>query len=170
MMFGNPSVYAIEAYHEYSTLSGVWGRMCLHIGSAAFGDIAEPYCMLDHAFEELAQLTEHTNHLWDEEFEELSDSDLYELLDTRLYRDDGRSVEEMRSDWCQYGRFHFLTNWGEMFDSAPKSFIVCPGSMIRVLWRDEAERHRSSEIPRSEFAVATGEACSWYRRQACNVF
>jgi hypothetical protein len=168
MMFGNPAIFAVEAYHERPLdcdFSGVLGRMCVHIRGRSFGYIAEPCCALDNAFDSLTWIMEHSESLDHGALADLRDFDLFEFLDAKLYRDTGQSLEEMRSDGCHFGRFTFLTNWGEQFDGAPKCFIVRRGSNLRVVWKDSRCRQRAVEIPVSVFTRATREATLWYREQ-----
>ena len=65
----------------------------------------------------------------------------------------------------KYGRFNFLTNWGEMFDRDGKSFIFCtPAGEVRVLNRVAApERwlraHLQDALPAIEGFLA------WYEKE-----
>ncbi|GGC48814.1 hypothetical protein [Paraburkholderia caffeinilytica] len=61
---------------------------------------------------------------------------LYGARGDQMLEDDGRTVVECERDWEKYGIFNFLTNWGEQFDRAGKSFIFCPpAEPVKVLIR-----------------------------------
>ncbi|MES2263471.1 MAG: hypothetical protein V4724_33545 [Pseudomonadota bacterium] len=135
MQFGERTTFAIEAMSEVGlqTPSAVWGRMQIWCQGAAIGDYTKEHCGLFDAYDGFKQLDAKWDGLWTPDFEELSDLQIWNYLDWRLYGchdnavvdADARTVEECRNDWQKFGDFNFLTNWGEQFDQAGKSFILC---------------------------------------------
>ena len=162
MIFGDPSLYAIEAYHEPSGLKGMWGRICLHINGIPFGDITEPSCCLGPTFNHLGWLALNASSLWHESFGPHGDYDLYELLDSALYRDTGQTLLEAQRDWAEYGRHVFLTNWGEQFDRAPKCFVIGGPESVSILWRDVDDVQQRAAIPLEIFTTVSAAAHEWY--------
>lgn len=143
MIFGKPDQFAIEAMVEPYLVapSSVWGRMRVWCAGTPLGDYSSEHCGLPGAhFEELGHkvLT-----LWRGEFNGLSNDQIFDLLDFRLYgyvdgieMPDDRTDVQVDQDAAAYGRFNFLNNWGEMFDQIGKAFILCPdGASTRVLYR-----------------------------------
>jgi len=168
MLIGDPRIFAVEAYHERPegfSAAGLWGRMCLHIGDLAFGDISEPTCQLDHAILSLHDLGRASHNLWHESFSGMSDEEIFEFLDTALYRDVGQSLEQMNSDWSRFGRFSFLTNWGEQFDPAPKCFVFSRDHSVTVVWRDGEGTFGVASVPCSSFSEVAETTREWYCNQ-----
>ena len=144
MLFGDPGDFAIEADVEprLEPPSSVWGHMCVWCRGVPLGDITERQCALYPAYCEFLPLPSLLEELWSPELEGLGDLDAWNLLDGLLYGyhgdvevTDDRSLEQCQADWSAWGKFNFLTNWGEQFDGH-KSFLVCPpGGPVRILSR-----------------------------------
>jgi len=145
MVFGSKEAFAIEAMLEPNliTPSAVWGRMCIWCQDESIGDYAEEHCGLYPSYTSFRLLRLMLATQWLPEFEGLSDVALWNHLDGLLYGshsdtelDDNRFSEQCQRVWEEYGRFSFLTNWGEQFDTSGKSFIVCePEGRVRILNR-----------------------------------
>jgi hypothetical protein len=119
MIFGDTNNFAIEAYHEPS--GPEWhgfGRLCLHIHGTRIGDIHDRHCSLHNITRRFRELVETIHSLWNPEFEKLSDSEVFSLIDQELY------LGEPTENRSQYAVFDFLTNDGEMLDGT-KTFIFC---------------------------------------------
>jgi len=130
MIFGHPSEFAIEAYHEPSGPQwGGFGRMALDIQGVRLGDIRETHCSLFHATNRFRELYPTIESLWDESFIGLSDAEIFGLIDRAIYT--GEPVEGAPGYRC----FDFLTNTGEQFDDV-KSFIFCrPDGRVHILYQ-----------------------------------
>jgi hypothetical protein len=137
MMFGQPTDFAIEAYHEPSGPEwGGCGRLCIHIQGTTLGDIRDNHCSLFQVtdrFRELVGLPmlhrygETIETLWHESFDSLSDTEIFGLIDQARY------VGEPSESGPRYDVFDFLTNTGEMFNST-KTFIAChPNGNVHIL-------------------------------------
>lgn len=143
MLFGDRSTFAIEAMVEphLQAPSAVWGRLCIWCEDVCIGDFAEEQCGLYDSYLGFRSLLANLHSLWRAEFSGMSDRDLWNLLDEKLYSfhgdipiEDDRTLDELLQDARTYGRFNFLTNWGEQFDRDGKSFIVCtPDQQVRIL-------------------------------------
>lgn len=118
MHFGDPTEFAIEAFHEPAGPDWAgFGRMCLYAEGIPLGDLSEEHCSLFQAADRFRELGNTVESLWDDSFAGLSDAQIFALLDDALY-----IGNEPR--WERYGKFDFLTNTGEQFDGF-KTFIVC---------------------------------------------
>lgn len=143
MLFGDRSTFAIEAMVEshLQAPSAVWGRLCIWCEDVCIGNFAEEHCGLYDSYDGFRSLLANLRSLWRAEFANLSDRDLWNLLDEMLYGyhgdvaiEDDRTMKQLIQDAHTYGRFNFLTNWGEQFDRDGKSFIVCtPEQQVRIL-------------------------------------
>lgn len=145
MLFGKIDTFAIEAMPEphLQPPSQVWGRMRIWCEGCEIGDFEDPFCGLYTSYMGFHALRDRLSSLWLDEFEGLSDQELWNLLDGALYGYHGdipladeRSLEEVQRDSARYEPFDFLTNWGEQFDQGGKSFIVyTPAGRVRILNR-----------------------------------
>jgi hypothetical protein len=146
MLFGTTETFAIEAMTEPELVapSAVWGRLQIWCEGCPIGDYTDPYCGLYSSYCGFKEIVSELSTLWREEFNGLSDMDLWNLLDGLLYgyhgdvelEDDNRSLEKCQCDARVYSRFDFLTNWGEQFDRGGKSFIFyAPEGEVRILNR-----------------------------------
>jgi hypothetical protein len=142
IVFGDPSDFAIEAGEDGFT-QHLWGHMCVYCHGLRLGDPTDPHCGMAGAADGFRRLaTELLDSLWHPAFDGLSDQDLWNFLDARLYGyhgdvaiDDGRTLEQTRADSNTFNKFDFLTNWDEMFDGH-KAFLLCPpGGPVRILCR-----------------------------------
>src|SRR5687768_8992449 len=130
MIFGQPSDFAIEAYHEPSGPQWAgFGRMVIHVHGFRIGDIRENHCSLFHAVERFRKAYPSIESLWDEAFGGLSDAQIFHVIDRVRYAGEPSDCE------IDYSPFDFLTNTGEQFDDA-KTFIVCrPGGLVHILYQ-----------------------------------
>jgi hypothetical protein len=176
MRFGDANDFAIEAELEpdISPPSSVWGRMCIWCRGVALGDLSEPYCALYPAACEFRWLRSQLTDLWDECLDGLDDRAANDFLDGLLYGyhgnvelEDERTLEEMKWDWDRYGKFSFLTNWGEQFDGY-KSFILCPPAKpVRILSRHLPDRMNGvAVVTREGLLSAAEEFLLWFDEQA----
>lgn len=143
MLFGDRRTFAIEAMVEphLQAPSAAWGRLCIWCEDVCIGDFAEEHCGLYDSYDGFRSVLANLHSLWRAEFADLSDRDLWNLLDEKLYGhhgdvaiEDNRTMAQITQDAQTYGRFNFLTNWGEQFDRDGKSFIVCtPEQQVRIL-------------------------------------
>lgn len=138
--FGEPSAFQIECIHEPipNSRGNIFGRMCLRFDNDVLGDLDEPTCMLNVTAAHLQDILNRLGALEVPELFALTDSALWERLDTALYRDDNRTEIAVAADAQWYSRFDLLTNGGESFDKS-KSFIVVSESQVRILF-DDADR------------------------------
>lgn len=146
MLFGRKEEFAIEAMVEpgLTAPSSVWGRMRIWCKGFPLGDFDNPHCGLPD--DDLQVLGAKVQDLWHPSFEGLDDAGLFHHLDRLLFGcrngepfPDSRSLEECRADAHAFIRFGFLTNWGEMFDSTGKCFVVCSdGHRVKVLHQPES--------------------------------
>lgn len=135
-MIGEHSVFRIQCIHEPLSESEryIFGRMCLRFEEDVLGNFDEPACMLNvtagHFEDALKWLPEHDDY----ELFGLADKELWKRLDSALYGDDDRNMEQVLADARRYRRFDFLTNGGESFDDS-KSFFVANADEVRVLFK-----------------------------------
>jgi hypothetical protein len=155
MMCGDPNAFAIEAMIEPQLIapSAVWGRMCLHIGPVVLGDITDEHCGLYGAYCGFKDLVASETRLWDDSFVGLNHEQIHDRVRNALYGDDDRSVSAIMADSQRYGRFDFLTNWGEQFDGFASVIVQCDDVTTTILHRPHSAfaRKRDSE----PFVVAT---------------
>ena len=160
MIFGEPTDFAIEAYHEPSGPEwGGFGRMCIAIQGIRLGDIRENHCSLFHATDRLRKAYPTIEALWDESFSGLSDAQIFAALDQALYLADV-------SDWERYGRFDFLTNTGEQFDDS-KTYIVCrPDGRVHIIYyRFRDDTLGSASCSARSFRSAAESFVCWFEEQ-----
>jgi hypothetical protein len=69
-------------------------------------------------------------------------------------------------DAQRYGRFNFLTNWGEEFDGC-KSFLLCPpGRPVRILSRSFPPAvGLGVDVSRAGFVAAAAAFARWFEAQ-----
>ncbi len=137
MIFGEKSEFAIEAYHEPISNDGthIFGRMCCWCQGEQLGDINEPSCILGVIVGILESVIARLPQLHNSELGSLSNFEVFNFLDHKLYEDDDRTLEQVTADSKAYGKFDFLTNGGESFDNS-KSFIIAESSSVRILFYD----------------------------------
>jgi hypothetical protein len=175
VLFGDRSDFAIEVGVEKDLPlpSQVWGHMRVWCGGHALGKFEDPYCALYPSYEEFTWMGAHLEELWDEVLSGLSDQAIWNVLDGALYGyhgdveiADGLSREEVKRDDARFGKFNFLTHWGEQFDGY-KSFIVCqPGQPLRVLSRAfPASVGLGVNVSRRGFTQASIAFCEWFQVQ-----
>lgn len=174
MLFGSKQSFAIEALSEPELRppSSVWGRMQIWCLGHPIGDISDEHCALYPAYLGFKALQESLPSLWLEELESLTVADFWNHLDGLLFGyhgdvevDDSRTVEECQRDWHLYGRFNFLTNWGEQFDRNGKSFIACPPTKT-VLVLNRSLPNGAVEIPLPAVMLAIRAFVDWFESEA----
>ena len=177
MLFGTIDTFAIEAHCEAELVapSAVWGRMRIWCQGCSIGDFEESHCALFPAYCGFKALDKCLPSLWRRDFEGLSDLELWNHLDGLLYGfhgdveiADGRTYEECRRDRDEFGKFDFLTNWGEQFDYGGKSFIVCtPDGYVRILNRSlPSERGIALSSTTGQVTESIREYLSWFEGEA----
>lgn len=175
-MFGAPADFAIEAGIESDLVppSSVWGHMRVWCGGHALGDIEDSHCALYPSYLEFDWMGTHLEALWDDALNGLDDRATWNVLDGALYGyrgdveiEDDRSLEDLHRDAQRFGKFNFLTNWGEQFDGGYKSFLVCPPNKpLRVLSRAFPESvGLGVNISRDGFARASRAFVEWFKSQ-----
>lgn len=177
MLFGLPAAFAIEAMSE-PTLeipSAVWGRMQIWCQGVAIGDFSNEHCGLYGAYDGFKLLETKLPKLWRRDFDGLSDLEILNRLDERLYGyhedveiEDSRTIEECRSDWNEYSHFNFLTNWGEQFDQSGKSFILCcPEGDVQILNRSLPTQYGIAlKAPLLTVRAALRDFMKWFEGEA----
>lgn len=98
----------------------------------------------------------------------LTDSELWERLDTALYRDDNRTAAEVAADAQWYSKFVFLTNGGESFDNS-KSFIVVSQSQVRILFDDADRPLMGKTVDRRVFVEALQAFLKWVEAEGARI-
>jgi len=147
--------------------------MCVWCGGVPLGKLDDSHCALHHSYTEFVWLADNLSSLWADELVGLDDVAAWNFLDGLLYgyhQDvelaDARTLEECCRDAARWGRFNFLTNWGEQFDGY-KSFLLCPpGNAVRILSRRLPE-HMGHGVSVSRFgfeSAATGFA-RWFETE-----
>jgi hypothetical protein len=177
MIFGDPSDFAIEAMIEsdLTVPSAVWGRMRIWCQEETIGDYNEPFCALYPAYLGFNDLQQTISTLRWNGIEEMTNAEIWNFLDGLLYGyqgdveiQDDRPLEQMQKDATEYGKFNFLTNWGEQFDQGGKSFIVCKdGRKITILNRSLPAKYDIAVIT-SKLALnnAISLFLSWFDNEA----
>ena len=161
MIFGEPTEFSIEAYHEpYGPQWAGCGRMAIDVGGARLGNIRENHCSLFAAVDCLRKLSPTIEELWDKSFTGLSDAEIFAVVDQALYLGDNDT-----SDLTDYARFDFLTNTGEQFDDS-KTFIVCrPDGRVHVLYQLRDDTIGSASCRVTSFRAVTDSFVGWFDQQ-----
>jgi len=150
MTFGQPSDFAIEAYHEPSGPEyGGFGRMCIYIHGTQIGDIRENHCSLFHIAHQFRELPDFIETLWDKAFVGLSNAEVFGLIDRAP----------------SWEPFDFLTNTGEMFNDS-KTFIVCrPDGQVQILYQFRDDTFGSGSCSIQSFRTVATAFVSWFDEQ-----
>jgi hypothetical protein len=174
-VFGDPADFAIEAGVEPSLMppSAVWGHMRIWCRGVPLGDIANRHCALAGADWGVRKVVSNLDRLWAEELAGLDDVAAWNFLDGLLYGyrghvelPDDRTIEECRRDAAAWGRFNFLTNWGEQFDGYKAFILRPPGGPVRILSRRLPEgMGRGVEVSRDGFVAACEGFARWFEEQ-----
>lgn len=175
-IFGNTFTFAIEAMIEPHLVppSIPWGRMRIWCQGTPLGNIEDEHCGLDHSFDCLNQIATQIDSYWLDEFTSMTPRQIIDLLDARLFGwcgdeelEDERSIEEIRLDADRYGRFSFLTNWGEQFDAIQKPFILCPPTgAVHIISRGfDPECNYTLLTTREDFCSAVHSSNAWFHEQ-----
>jgi hypothetical protein len=168
MIIGDPSDFAIEAMVEPDLYppSSVWGRMCVWCGSHMLGDITNPHCALYSAYTEFRFLRTHHDDLWDKAFGTLDDTEIYNLLDQTIYGDDARTNAQIRAASDRFGRYNFLTNWGEQFDGWKAFLIRRSESVMQVLYSANHSSPVSTHCSIQGLTVAIDGFLNWFHAES----
>lgn len=146
----------------------VFGRMCLRFGDGVLGDFDEPACMLDvtagHFEDVLNSLLEPDGS----ELSALADADVWERIDSALYKDDSRTIAQIVADAKRYRRYNFLTNGGESFDNA-KSFFVASAHDVRILFREHEGLLQGKTVDRAVFVETLRAWLAWLNAEKKNI-
>lgn len=160
MTFGDPTDFAIEAHHEPSgPLYGGFGRMCIHIQGVSLGDIRENHCSLFHVTDRVREVAAHLESLLDDRFADLSDSEVFELIDREIYK--GGRTEDGRS----HAACGFLTNTGEMFDGVKTFVIFRPPDRVHILYRLGDDSFGSGSCSVQTFRRVADAYVGWFEEQ-----
>jgi hypothetical protein len=164
MLFGNPTEFAIEAYHEPSGPKwGGFGRISVYIQNACLGDIRENHCSLFHCTDQFRELIDCVETLWDASFLGRSELEIFNLIDR--YSRSGECFE------CDVDCLHFgfITNTGEMFDGL-KAFILCkPGGQILILHNNlRDEKFGYGTCSAATFQQVASSYVRWFDEQVQN--
>jgi hypothetical protein len=147
--------------------------MCVWCRGVSLGNLDDRYCALYPAYFEFGWLADNLGSLWAEGLAGLDDVTAWNFLDGLLYGyhgdvevPDARTPAECRRDVVRWGRFNFLTNWGEQFDGY-KSFLLCPpGESARILSRRlPAQMGRGVSVSRRGFAAAAAAFARWFEAE-----
>lgn len=166
---GNCSTFEIQCVHEPFSGSEayVFGRMCLRFADDVLGNLNEPACLLNvtarHFEDALTSLAEHD----EPELFALNDEQLWERLDSALYGDDERTVEQIVADAKRYRRFDFLTNGGESFDNS-KSFFVASANEVRVVFKTADRPVTGRRVKRTVFVETLQAWLQWLASERHN--
>ncbi len=174
MLFGDRETFAIEVHADEiagTQVPSVWGRMRIFLNGSSVGDINELHCGLGGTVECFKSFLPVITSLWKEEFDSLSDRDLWNFLDEKLYGfrgeveiEDKRSIAEIKRDAEKYGMHCFLTNWGEQFDGDGKCFMLAPpdGQLKVLKWNRDSKSADSFVFARKPAIEAIQEFLSWF--------
>jgi hypothetical protein len=163
MTFGQPTDFAIEAYHEpYGPEYGGFGRMCIHIQGVQLGDIRENHCSLFHAADRCRELCPSIETLWDDSFAGLSDSEIYAAVEH-----DYRVADN--SDWERFGRFYFLTFAGEPFDGYNIMAVCRPDRRVQIIYSLPDDTFGSAFCSIESFRHAADSFVLWFDEQVRTV-
>jgi len=161
MIFGTPSDFAIEAYHEPSGPEwGGCGRLCLYIRGVPVGDLRDNHCSLLAVTDCFREFADKIETLWSAHFAGLSDAEVFRLIDRARYSDEPSSG--LGSD---FAAFDFLTNSAEMFDNI-KTFIFCePGGVVHILYRLPDDSFGSGTCSVESFRSVVAQYAHWFDEQ-----
>jgi hypothetical protein len=168
MLFGSVSDFAIQAEvePELTPPSAVWGRMCVWCRGIALGDIEDTHCSLYLAACSFKWVAGHLDELWDERLVGLDDINALAFLDAAYYGDDDRTTAQLAEDARRYGKFNFLTNWGEQFDGV-KAFLICsPEGSLRIVYQLLDGTRGSAEVTKAGFVAAAKAFVHWFGEQS----
>jgi hypothetical protein len=164
MTFGNPKDFAIEAYHEPSGPQwGGFGRLRIHVAEICIGNIRDHHCSLFHVTDRFRELIQSADALWDASFAELSDADIFDIIDRELY------IGKASNTRPGFSRFDFLTNRGEMFDGTKTFIIGTPDGRVHILCEFRDDTFRSASCGVQAFRGAIQDYVRWFDEQVRTV-
>jgi len=100
-------------------------------------------------------------------FEDLTDSQLYELLDRAVYCDDDRTATQVAADAETYFKYDFLTNGGESFDRF-KSFIAAANGLVRIVFAECSSGPVGVRVDMADFVATVTAFLRWLKEEAQN--
>jgi hypothetical protein len=146
--------------------------MCIWCRDIPLGDISDRHCCLAGAYSGFRDLASNIDHLWAAELVGLNDVATWNFFDGLLYGyhgfvevPDDRSHDEVARDAALWGRFDFLTHWGEQFDGYKAFVMHPPGGDVRILWRGESVPARCVEVSRAGVVAACNGFTRWFEAQ-----
>ncbi len=173
MIFGNKKDFAIEVMIEpdQEPPTSIWGRMSIWVNDVEIGNFNERYCNLCSACDDFESTSSYLNSLWSKKFNNKSDLQIINFLDEKLYGyhgdieiEDNRTSEDCCHDWDIYGKFNFLTNWGEMFNGYKAFLLKTPNGEIKILSRDfKKTNNLSLQCTEFTYRKAVKELSFWYQ-------
>jgi hypothetical protein len=143
VIFGNREEFAVEAIvepgPEFGPVQGrnIVGRLRVWIGGNEVGRIQEPACWLGPPCDDLVEMRDRLQTLWEDSFDGLSADETFDRLDYLCFG--ARRGQSLREAWTEeqwtavieegrgYHRFVFLLNSSEAFDGW-KAFLLRPTS------------------------------------------
>lgn len=167
MRFGNISTFAIDCVRESHPNGQEWvfGRMRIWVGGLQLGDFDEPSCMLNVTGGHLEGVMGRLQALGEPSFEDLTDRQMYELLDRAIYCDDDRKSAQVAADTERYFKHDFLTNGGESFDRF-KSFIATAGGQVRIVFAECSSGPVGGRLEIADFVATVNEFLGWLKQEA----
>lgn len=141
--------------------------MCLRFGDDVLGDIDEPACMLDVTARAVELALERLAGHDEPEFSALTNEQLWDRIDSALYRDDDRTFAQVAADATRYCRFDFLTNGGESFDRF-RSFFVAGDDDVRILFENDGQPVTGKRVERRMFVETLEAWLQWRDRECAN--
>lgn len=175
MLFGDPADFAIEAMTEpHLVAPAVMGRMRVHIGPLALGDLSDQNCGLEGAYCGFKALLKTESRLWDESFAGLTHEQIHDLVHQALYGDDERTKATIKADIRRYRRFDFLTHWGRQF-AGYGAVIVQPDEQTTTILHRPSSNSKTMPKPfvsasctTTGFRAALAALVTWFDNQAAD--
>ena len=167
MIAGDRTDFAIEAFHEPLGQQDdhVFGRMCCWCQGKMLGDLGEPSCLLGVTAQFFGSVISRAPELLSEELSGMEDAEAFLYIDSKIYTQDDRSVEQVATDATNYFKYDFLTNGGESFDNI-KSFIIGEPGAYRILFYDfGCNAYEYTKVSETGFLSAVEEFLTWHSEQ-----
>lgn len=160
MLFGTPSDFAVEIYHEPDSSRELgFGRMRIFIQGISIGDIEEQHCSLFHAVERIGEVAEALPTLWETRFSQHTEEEIFSWLDAILFSGE---ISEVGED--NIHRFIFLTNTGELFDDVKTFIISPPNGSVRILFLKN-DKFGSATCQAPTYVSVAASLGHWFKEQ-----
>ena len=155
MLIGDANDFAIEVMvePELEIPSAVWGRMCIHVGKLVLGDFNDPYCALYPAYGHFQWHAQLVGQLCHDTFCNMTPEEIHDRVRQAIYGDDDRTMDQIQRDSLVYGRFDFLTNWGEQFDGYSSVITSPTPDEMMILHRPYVDVASPRRLPH-DFVIA----------------